>query len=224
MKYALQQSDPGQAFVARFGNREVDAFVGFVDLVGFTDRTKGRAPREMSDYLRPFLEGVVSAVIEMQGLVDKTIGDEVMFVLPELLEDGGGAVTLRIGSLLAGLQSLQSRLGPQYRMRVGLARGTVFVDSIQGQGYLEWTVVGETVNLAKRLHSLPALVKPATITCAVAALEHEVESVRHLKGCQSDILNRIWRATEIPEQDLHALKGVSASWGFCCMPAAPAEA
>ena len=152
---ALELNDKGAAFAAAYGKKEIKAFVGFIDLVDFSTRVAGLSPSQICDYLRPFLTGVIKETIDCGALVDKTVGDEVMFILPDMEEDGGVPGILHMGPLLGGLYDLQCKLGAAYPYRIGLAYGIQYVDHIDGKSYREWTVVGETVNLAKRLHSLP---------------------------------------------------------------------
>lgn len=178
---ALNLNDAGPDFTASFGKQEIEAFVGFVDLVGFSGRIKGRSPREISSYLQPYLSGVTNEVVDRGGLVDKTIGDEVMLVQPELAGDGGVPSWLMMGQTMGALLHLQRTLGPDYPFRIGLSYGTVYVDCVDGKGYREWTVVGECVNLAKRLHSLEELDVSSGIGGAFGVLVSEPSAARSFK-------------------------------------------
>jgi class 3 adenylate cyclase len=81
---------------------------------------------------------------------------------------------------MEGLLSLQRQLGPEYPFRIGLTFGTVYVDCIEGEGYREWTVVGESVNLAKRLHEV---VKEVTsgIAAAFGVLASDTDAARRFQ-------------------------------------------
>jgi len=172
---AIELNDRGNAFVAAYGRREIRGYVGFVDLVGYSTAVVGRSPKEAAAFLRPFLSAVVDAAVEAGALVDKTIGDEVMFVLPDGEDDGGVPGVLAAGPLLGGLYETQRKLGPQYSFRLGLSYGNQYVDRIGGEGYGEWTLVGESVNLAKRLCALKELETIDGIGGAFGVLVREVD-------------------------------------------------
>jgi len=172
---ALELDDKGDAFVAAYGRKEIKGFVGFVDLVGFSARVVGLAPVKVGEYLKPFLCGIIDEVSGCGGLVDKTIGDEVMFVLPDMEEDGGTPARLMISHLVRGLHDLQRRLGASYPFRIGLSYGLQFVDRVEGKGYAECTIVGESVNLAKKLHGLLGDEPKDGISGGFGVLEREID-------------------------------------------------
>jgi hypothetical protein len=62
--------------------------------------------------------------------VDKSIGDEVMLILPDLEDDGGMAVEFNIQFLLSKLYNLQSNLGSNYRFHTGFSFGSLYLDRV----------------------------------------------------------------------------------------------
>lgn len=135
---------------ATLGKREMRGFVGFVDIIGFSERVKGRTPREVADYLKPFLDRIVGAAVDRHALIDKTIGDEVMFVIPEFQEHNDPMV-LMVGHLLPRILEIRESLGDRYPLRIGLSYGDLYVDRVGDGGFSELTIFGEAVHLAKRL-------------------------------------------------------------------------
>lgn len=218
---ALELNDRGDAFTAAFGQKEIRGFVGFVDLVGFSTRTKGLRPSEIGDYLRPFVTGVADAALCAGGLVDKTIGDELMIVVPDMEDDGGVPGLLQVGFLLGRLHDLQRELGPNYPFRIGLAYGLQFVDRFEGRGYAEWTIVGESVNLAKRLHSLPGAEPSDGIGGAFGVLTNETTEktfqacLGFMAGFASRMMHRVLEGTV-------DLKGISPARCAILSPKVPA--
>jgi hypothetical protein len=206
---ALELNTRGDAFIQNFGQREVSGFVGFVDLVGFSGRVKGHTPSEMSKYLKPFLAGVVGIVFGRYALVDKTIGDEVMFILPYMDEDGGPPASLLMGQMLGGIHDLQRRLGGEYPFRIGLSYGRLYLDRIQGDGYSEWTMVGEAVHLAKRLQGLEELNTITDIGGAFGVLLREADAICQFEAILGMIAGFASRMTHEVIGDLEQLKGVS---------------
>ena len=219
---ALELSDKGDAFTDAFGRKEIHGFVGFVDLVGFSRSVTGLSPGGISEFLRPFLSGVADEAVGSGALVDKTIGDEVMFILPDMEEDGGVPAILMMGCLMGGLHDLQRKLGPDYPFRIGLSYGVQLIDRIEGKGYGEWTVVGESVILAKRLHSLLGAEPKDGIAGAFGVLTKETNEQKFqavlgfIAGFASRMTHRVVEGTV-------ELKGASAARCAVLSPKVPAN-
>ncbi len=206
--FNLEGNRGTQAFLEHYGKRTIKGIVGFVDVVGFSTSVKGRSPEGIAEFLEPFLLGVCGIVTKNRGLVDKMIGDEIMFIVPELLEDGGGPAPLSMGLLLAELLTLQRRLGDAYRMRAGLAYGSLFISHLQAGSYSEWSIVGEPVHLAKRLMTDEVQVNPVSIACAVGALMAEMAPPR-FANLLGDVAGTVWQISDQGTRE--DFKGVSAA-------------
>jgi len=175
---ALQLNTPGVDFSATFGHGAIPAYVGFVDLAGFSTAVNGMTPDQIAEYLEPFLGRLIAIVRGRHALIDKTIGDEVMFVLP-VTEEENNPETLFLGQLMGGLHDLAFEL-KNYPFRIGLSYGAVRFFCIEGSGYSEWTAVGETIHVAKRLHGLQELEKPAPVVGAFG-MQVRVDSVDEIR-------------------------------------------
>ncbi len=206
---ALELNAKGRSFVAVFGNKEIEGFVGFIDIVGFSKRTMGRSPSEMSAYLKPFLEGIINTAIGYGALVDKTIGDEIMFVFPDREEDGGRSAFIDIRPFMTAVVKLQKQLGNEYPFGLGLSYGSLFVDHIKGTEYSEWTIVGESVNLAKRLQNSDGIKPINGFVGAFGMLvkeicEHNFEAALNaITGCGLAL------TCEVQPENAELFKGVS---------------
>jgi len=152
---ALESSRTAPDVIKTFGNSDIRALIGFIDLVGFSEHVRGLSPKQVADYLLPLLNELVSLVVDEGGLVDKTIGDEVMFVLPDTEGEGGVPIVLASNRLIAGIWQLRCQFAAHYPFRIGLALGTVYLGQVATEGYSEWSVFGETVNFAKRIMNVP---------------------------------------------------------------------
>ena len=205
---SLEQNEKGATFVAAFGQRQIRGFVGFVDLVDFSTKVAGKSPSEISNYLRPFLSGVINAARRCGALIDKTIGDEVMFLIPEMSDDGGAPAVFSLGPLLDCLCQLRSDLNPHHAFRIGLSFGCLFVDRIEGEGYKEWTIVGEAVQLAKRLTSLSADLGEAHSLGSFGVLEREVDQAK-FESILSTIAGFSSGITYVVPIERAQLKGIS---------------
>jgi hypothetical protein len=177
---ALELNTPSTDFASTFGKAELPAYIGFIDLAGFSSAVNGKRPIEIARYLKPFLSSIIGILRGRDLLIDKTIGDEVMFVLPETEEEAQSPEVLFLGQAMGGLHDLAFKLNRVYKYRIGLAYGQVSFFKIEAAGYSEWTVVGEAVQLAKRLHSLCELKKPDPVIGAfgMQVAQESISNVR----------------------------------------------
>lgn len=118
--------------------------VGFVDIVGYTSRSKELDEAEFVDWIEHFEAEVTSAVVDQGGQVIKTMGDEALFVVEEPRR------AAEVGLVLAARGADEGDRFPA--VRVGLAHGYV----VHRLG----DVFGTTVNVAARLTSIG---RPGTV-------------------------------------------------------------
>jgi class 3 adenylate cyclase len=139
-------------FLDSFGKREFYAAVGFVDMRDFSTLACGKSPSEVRSLVAPFLTAVIAAAANKKCFVDKTIGDEVMLVMPCGFGDGEALSDLTW--VMTDILEQLNQSGISTGFSAGFALGMVLLDQIQAQGYSEWTVYGACVNGAKRLQTL----------------------------------------------------------------------
>ncbi len=143
------------------------ASVLFCDLRGFTTLAERMAPRELVQTLNQFFTAMTEWARACGGFVDKFIGDGVLVVFG-LLDDGaaaaaegGAAAALRCAlgmhERLAGLNAERAGRGQTpLAMKVGVHTGAVVAGTIGAADRHEYTVIGDTVNVAARLEELCA--------------------------------------------------------------------
>ncbi len=112
--------------------------VGFVDIVGYTSRSRQLSTRDLAELVDHFEGAVTSLVVDAGGQVVKTIGDEVLF----MIEDPERSAEVALA--MVDLGEDEDDLFPQ--VRVGLAHGPVLAQM--------GDVFGPTVNIASRLTSV----------------------------------------------------------------------
>lgn len=135
-------------------DRTQDAAVMFVDIVGFTRLSQGMAPAAAMALLREFHTRVEQAVFAHGGMVDKFMGDGAMacFGVPE---PSPSAPADAIRAALALLAALAAEPAPtRLRVGIGIHRGPVLMGDIGGATQFQFTVIGDTVNVASRLEAL----------------------------------------------------------------------
>ncbi|GMV80325.1 MAG: hypothetical protein AMXMBFR7_15090 [Planctomycetota bacterium] len=132
----------------------------FTDIKDFTQCSERLAPDELARYLGLYLETMTAAVHAQRGAVDKFIGDAVMALwnAPEAVADHAAAACAAALDALARTQALYAseawRGGPAWETRLGLHVGPVMVGHFGSPERMNYTALGDGVNLASRLEGL----------------------------------------------------------------------
>jgi adenylate cyclase len=156
-----------------------DATVLFLDIVGFTGLCEKLPGERAIALLRGFHARVERAVFAQGGTLDKYLGDGAMavFGVPEPQPDEAAralaaAVALQ-DSIAAWGAQLEAEGLPRLRLAVGLHHGPVLMGDIGGESRFEFTVLGDTVNVASRLEGLTR-----DLDAAIVASEATIERAR----------------------------------------------
>jgi adenylate cyclase len=189
-------SDPGAAEGILRG-RLLPVTVLFSDLKGFTQLTQQRSAEGRIELhvrqLNEYLGGMVEVIAAHGGTVDKFIGDAVMAVFGSPIGRGprdeavaalrcAQAMRARLVELNAGW--LAEGIEP-FSSGIGLASGQVIVGQIGSPRRLDFTVIGDKVNLASRLEGLTRLLDvPVVIDATTAELVEGEMEVRSLQPQQ----------------------------------------
>ena len=136
--------------------------VMFCDMVGFTSLSEKLGPEDVYSIIDQVLEILIHKVHDYEGTVNKMTGDGIMalFGAPIALEDGPQRALLSglaIHREMAGFSDKinQEKKGmPPIEMRIGIHTGPVVVGTIGNNLRVEFTAVGDTVNLASRMEGL----------------------------------------------------------------------
>ena len=136
------------------------ASVLFADIRGFTTMSEKLTPREVVDMLNEIFTELFDAVSEQDGVLDKYIGDAVMAVFGAPLSRGDDAINavraaLKMQEMIAAINAKRAIRGqPTVRLGVGVATGEVVAGTIGSPKRMDYTVIGDSVNLAARLQDL----------------------------------------------------------------------
>ena len=134
--------------------------VMFTDVSGFTAMSERMDPEEVHAIMDRAFEVILNAVHEYEGTINQFLGDGVMalFGAPIAHEDHAGralraalAIQQKVEPLRADVQRVHGR---EFRMRIGVNSGPVVVGAIGRDLRMDYTAVGDTVNLAARLLSV----------------------------------------------------------------------
>lgn len=129
----------------------------FLDIRNFTTFTERAHPTEVVDYLNSLFEFMVDCVNRNQGIVNKFLGDGFMAVFGAPIPDERNChhalkASIEILNELAKFNA--GRPGDPTRVGIGLHAGSAVTGTIGSAQRKEYTIVGDTVNVAKRIEEL----------------------------------------------------------------------
>ena len=129
--------------------------VYFSDLAGFTTIAESRTPDELVKLLGAYFDAMSQVIAAEQGTLDKYLGDGIMafWGAPLPLPDHAARACAAALRCHRRVRELDAR-GVKLAMRIGIATGEVLVGNIGSSERLNYTVMGDTANLAARLESL----------------------------------------------------------------------
>jgi adenylate cyclase len=164
----------GQESDALFG-AACSASVLFADIRGFTSIAEALSPRATVDMLNEIFTDLFEAVAEAGGVLDKYIGDAVMAVFGAPLSRGDDALNavaaaLRMQEMMALLNARRAERGERtLGLGIGVASGEVVAGTIGSPKRMDYTVIGDSVNLAARLQDLTKTYRCGILVCARTA-------------------------------------------------------
>lgn len=140
---------------AALGGELREVSVLFCDIRGFTGLTAGMPPHEVIALLNEHMTALTSLVHEHCGVVDKFVGDMVMALFGAPSAYGDDA--LRAAECALRMVQVRDHLNEtgrwNFQVGIGIATGTVVAGCMGSNERLDYTVLGERVNLASRLCS-----------------------------------------------------------------------
>jgi len=132
----------------------------FADIAGFTTLAENTTPEEISRILIDVLNLFTDEIIEKRGVIDKYIGDCVMAFWGAPIESDNDeinacmAAVASIKLLEQKNREFESQGLPKISFRVGIHSGEAIVGNLGSDRVFDYTVVGDSVNLASRMESL----------------------------------------------------------------------
>lgn len=143
----------------RLGGVNQKVTVMFVDIRGFTPMSENMKPERVVEILNEYFTRVTDVIFDYGGTLDKYIGDAVMAVFGAPISKGNDAANavnaaMQIQRLLIELnRDATARHWPELRVGIGINTGVVTAGNIGSLRRIDYTVIGDTVNIASRLTS-----------------------------------------------------------------------
>ncbi len=144
----------------QLGGKHVHGSVLFADIVGFTSLSEKLPPDEVANILNEYFTYISMASQLYRGTIDKYMGDcaMVVFGVPDDDPDhkfNALSCAVMIQKLVARINATRVRDGKYpIHFRIGVNSGTMLAGNMGSNERMQYTVVGETVNLASRLHTV----------------------------------------------------------------------
>jgi len=142
------------------GGRLNEITMLFSDIRGFTGMSDGRPPEEVVNTLNEYFEVMVDILFQYSGTLDKFVGDEIigLFGAPIPIEDGPfKAVTCGLAMMQGLAEFNRTRASenlPAIRIGIGINTGNVITGAIGSTRALQYTAIGDAMNVASRLVNL----------------------------------------------------------------------
>jgi class 3 adenylate cyclase len=138
----------------------------FADVAGFTAMSEKLEPEEVHQIMEGCLKILMDGIYKYEGTINQFTGDGVMalFGAPLALEDHAqracyAALAIQ-KDLIDYAEKIRKEYGQEFRMRIGLNSGPVVVGSIGDDLSMDYTAIGDTINLASRMEGLA---QPGTV-------------------------------------------------------------
>lgn len=142
------------------GGQSVQATALFADIRDFTTLSEKNPPHVVVDILNRYYTRMVDVIIAEGGMVNKFGGDSLLAVFGAPIRQPDHALRAvqaawQMNRALAGFNAEQMGMGlPPITIGVGISSGEMVAGNVGGRERLEYTVIGDPVNLAARLESL----------------------------------------------------------------------
>ena len=140
----------------------------FTDLAGFTSLASNLSAEETAAYLNGYFETVSRVIADRDGTIDKFLGDGVMafWGAPSAQPDHASRA---IAAVTALAEQIEKDSVLNMRLRIGIHTGKVVVGNIGSASRMNYTVIGDAVNVAARLQEYGKHVDPGAKVIALAS-------------------------------------------------------
>ncbi|MDY6972747.1 MAG: adenylate/guanylate cyclase domain-containing protein [Thermodesulfobacteriota bacterium] len=144
----------------KLGGERKTLSIFFSDLQGFTTISEGLSPEGLAEFLNDYLSEMTDIILEEDGTVDKYEGDAIIAFWNAPLEVPDHALScvraaLRCQARLGEMRpEFRKRLQREVLMRIGINTGPAVVGNLGSRSRFDYTMLGDSVNLAARLEGV----------------------------------------------------------------------
>jgi adenylate cyclase len=135
------------------GGAEIGCSLMFADVRGSTTMAEGMRPSEVHDLMDRFFDTAARVLVEHDAIVDRFVGDQAIGIFVPALTGSNHA-----GQAIEAARALMAATrrgddGPGVPIGAGVHTGIAFVGSVGSGAHVDFTALGDTVNIASRLAS-----------------------------------------------------------------------
>lgn len=201
------------------GGRQRQATILFCDIRNYTPLCEQLSPDELQEFLNEYWKDTVEIIMEQEGTIDKFHGDGVcvVFGAPVLHEDDALRAVRTAWRLVQNAELMNERREEQRKIPIqigiGIHTGEVIAGHIGSERRMDYTVVGDAVNVAARIEELnkkfgtKILISDDVYEKVETHVHVKTLTLAHLRGHKKPILVHTLREFfEIPESGVAAEK------------------
>ena len=163
------------------GGEDRRVTVLFGDIRGFTTISEGMTPAILLGHLNRYFDGMVNIINRYEGTVNKYNGDNIMVIWGapiDVADDARKAVECAL-EMQKWIQSERAKGGPDVSFGFGINTGQVVAGFLGAMGRMEYTVIGDTANVASRLTSAD-IARRDQVACSAETLSELGDDVDYV--------------------------------------------
>ncbi|GMQ99479.1 MAG: hypothetical protein BMS9Abin18_0297 [Zetaproteobacteria bacterium] len=202
----MEKVTRGEIKLEKKGGEHKEVTILFADIRGFTRIAHHASATNVVEMLNEYFELIVNVVFQYGGTVDKFIGDEVMILFGALTEvDHPANQAVRCAFHMHGALDLfnkerKARMEQPIKIGIGINTGDVVVGAIGSSRSMQYTCIGDAVNIASRLTSIAkpkqTIISENTYRKLKNKPEHDLLPKISLKGIDRPLqLYSVWEQT-----------------------------
>lgn len=199
----------------KLGGQKKDVAILFVDIRGFTSLSESLPPEKVVKILDRYLEFTTKAIFRNRGTVDKFIGDATMAIYNAPLDlDDYVFKAVKTGLDMAGEaarleEEIRQISGREIGFGVGINCGEAVVGNVGTSSRMDYTAIGNTVNIAARLESQAkageVVISQQVYERLKGRIRAESLGVRELKGIAGGM--EVYKVLEVGREEISADAG-----------------
>ena len=142
----------------KLGGEKKNLTILFADIAGFTTFSESKTPEELVKFINSFLGEMTEIILRNEGTLDKYLGDAIMafWGAPLIVENHAALACRTACEMQEKIEEIKNAIAGSFdlRFRIGINTGDAVVGNVGGEKRFDYTVIGDSVNLASRLEGV----------------------------------------------------------------------
>lgn len=153
--------------IVQLGGEEIDATILYTDIYNFTTLSENKTPSQLIKDLNEYFRNLIKYIFRYKGLLDKYTGDGIMALFGAPIERKDHAMLAcraafahkKLREELEKRSQLTSIENLHLKTRIGINSGRIVAGNLGGEKRMDYTAIGDAVNLAARLEGVNKIYK-----------------------------------------------------------------